>query len=217
MGRLFAATLMLSVSLCGNAKYGGKCETFEPSTEEVSRVRSLVADEVPADAELSSACILMKSERFAPTVEWAKRLTYEYRFVWLVESGASGTQFYRESSCRLSPTERVSCSDSMRFARMEDGQSIDVDDTITDDDVQSVLAFSRRTLGDTSRVSSIETVSDEYGELRDESGSKFEITLVHSPGQLPDEAYYVTRLCDTPAQTLEKCKWKLIGPRSIMY
>ena len=86
----------------------------------------------------------------------AKGLTYEYTFAWLMEIGASGTRFYRESTCLVFPTERVSCSDSGRLARMKDGQSIDVDDLITDDDVQSVLAFSRRTLGDTPRVSSIE-------------------------------------------------------------
>ena len=87
MGMLFAATLLLSVSLYSNAKYGDECETFEPSTEEVSRVRSIVGDEEPVDAELSSAYILMKSERFAPTVEWAKRFHERVHVRRAVETG----------------------------------------------------------------------------------------------------------------------------------
>ena len=210
MVRVFAAILLLSVSLDSSAD-GIECATYEVSAEQLGRIRSLVGGAIPADAELSNAC-KTASGVFAPTVDGTERSTSLYTFIWLVQSGANGTRFYQESTCELFPTERVSCYKSGRLARTVDNLAIRIDDTITDFDLESVLDFSRRALGDARRVSGVWGGPRRFRERGADSESEFTITFDRTQGQAANETYHVTRVCNTPVETLEQCRWKLDGP-----
>ena len=210
MVTLIAATLFLSVSTAS----GNGCVTYEPSADELTGIRLLLGDAVPEDAELSHACT-HPTEPFAPLGS-AARLTYVFTFTWLSQ-GSSGTRFVETSQCTVLPTKRATCIRLIRLARLGDEVAIWIEDSLTESDLQSVLSFWRRTLGDPRPVFYVRSVSRKHRERGSDSETEFEIYFDRSRGEGDDDwAYFLTRVCSTPIETLEKCTWKLDGPHQIM-